>query len=351
MGAAAKLLANTLKKILSEPIEGFTVEVEDESNLFEWKIYIEGPKDTPYDAGVFQMSMKFPPDYPMSPPELKFDSDFWHPNVYRDTGVVCISILHPPGEDELSGELASERWLPTQTVTTIILSVISLLSAPNFSSPANVDASVEWRKNPEAFKKRCERLVQKSQKEKPTHIVIPHPDTNADERQRSIQKMKDLNKAMELDDDFMLEPDAAAASEEGSAGEEASELQEEEEDDEDGGGSGNESAGSAAEKNSKSKNGKKESSDKQGSSSSSKDKHNGTGGKSKNSKNSHHSKKHKGERRERFGRRKTSKDEEDNDGVSAGAGSEPTSATTSDHAGPGGEYSNKRKKGKKCIIM
>lgn len=46
------------------------------------------------------------------------------------------------GEDELSGEHASERWLPTQTVPTILLSVISLLSAPNFSSPANVDASV-----------------------------------------------------------------------------------------------------------------------------------------------------------------------------------------------------------------
>jgi ubiquitin-protein ligase len=41
------------------------------------------------------------------------------------------------------------RWMPTQTVATIMLSVISLLNAPNFSSPANVDSSVEWRKNPE----------------------------------------------------------------------------------------------------------------------------------------------------------------------------------------------------------
>jgi ubiquitin-protein ligase len=61
--------------------------------------------------------------------------------VYTD-GKVCISILHPPGVDEMSGELPEERWLPTQTVTTILLSIISLLSAPNTSSPANVDASV-----------------------------------------------------------------------------------------------------------------------------------------------------------------------------------------------------------------
>ena len=64
-----------------------------------------------------------------------------HPSVYPD-GKVCISILHPPGEDAMSGELPEERWLPTQTVGTVLLSVISMLNDPNTSSPANVDASV-----------------------------------------------------------------------------------------------------------------------------------------------------------------------------------------------------------------
>jgi ubiquitin-conjugating enzyme E2 R len=61
--------------------------------------------------------------------------------VFAD-GKVCISILHPPGEDEMSGERPEERWLPTQSVATIMLSVVSMLNDPNFSSPANVDASV-----------------------------------------------------------------------------------------------------------------------------------------------------------------------------------------------------------------
>jgi len=204
--AASKLLANTLKKIIQEPVEGFAVELADESNLFEWNIFIEGPKETVYEGGVFHLVMKFPPDYPMSPPELRFISDFWHPNVYKDTGVVCISILHPPGEDEMSGELASERWLPTQTVTTILLSVISLLASPNFSSPANVDASVEWRNHFELYQKKIARLIEKANKEKPTHVVIPHPDTNAEEREQSIQKIKDMNKPPE-EDDFMNQVD------------------------------------------------------------------------------------------------------------------------------------------------
>jgi hypothetical protein len=30
----------------TEPIEGVMVELEDDSNLFEWKVWMEGPKDT-----------------------------------------------------------------------------------------------------------------------------------------------------------------------------------------------------------------------------------------------------------------------------------------------------------------
>ncbi len=59
---------------------------------------------------------------------------------------MCISILHPPNNDHTSGERPEERWLPTQSVRTVLLSVISMLDEPNTFSPANVDASVAYRK-------------------------------------------------------------------------------------------------------------------------------------------------------------------------------------------------------------
>lgn len=61
-------------------------------------------------------------------------------------GDLCISILHPPVDDPQSGELPCERWNPTQSVRTVLLSVISLLNEPNTFSPANVDASVMYRR-------------------------------------------------------------------------------------------------------------------------------------------------------------------------------------------------------------
>ncbi|GAM25581.1 hypothetical protein SAMD00019534_087560 [Acytostelium subglobosum LB1] len=196
----SKLLQNQFKKIQSEPIEGVYFELVDE-NLFEWKAYVEGPPETDYEGGIFQVQMKFPQDYPMSPPTLVFLSEFWHPNIYPD-GKVCISILHPPGEDETSGELPEERWLPTQTVTTILLSVISMLSAPNTSSPANVDASVEWRNDKEGYRKRVKQLVQKANLKVPPHVKIPHPDSDPIERAKQVEKMKLLNKPMDFFDDY-----------------------------------------------------------------------------------------------------------------------------------------------------
>ncbi|KAM7409991.1 hypothetical protein PAMA_001456 [Pampus argenteus] len=92
-----------------------------------------------------QARIKFPVDYPYSPPAFRFLTKMWHPNIYEN-GDVCISILHPPVDDPQSGELPSERWNPTQNVRTILLSVISLLNEPNTFSPANVDASVMYRK-------------------------------------------------------------------------------------------------------------------------------------------------------------------------------------------------------------
>ena len=85
---------------------------------------------------------------------MKFVCDIFHPNglfgsiieylqylVYKD-GTVCISILHPPGDDPNHYELSSERWSPVQSVEKILLSVMSMLAEPNDESGANIDACV-----------------------------------------------------------------------------------------------------------------------------------------------------------------------------------------------------------------
>uniref|UniRef100_A0A0N5AVB6 UBIQUITIN_CONJUGAT_2 domain-containing protein n=1 Tax=Syphacia muris TaxID=451379 RepID=A0A0N5AVB6_9BILA len=141
---AVRALTLELKSLQTSPLEGFTVNAS-EDNIFVWTVAIFGPPGTLYQGGYFKATIKFPNNYPYSPPSVKFLTKVWHPNVYEN-GDLCISILHPPFDDPQSGELVCERWNPTQNVRTILLSVISLLNEPNTSSPANVDASVMYRK-------------------------------------------------------------------------------------------------------------------------------------------------------------------------------------------------------------
>ncbi|ORZ34946.1 ubiquitin conjugating enzyme E2 [Catenaria anguillulae PL171] len=158
---SALLLKKQLKELSKSPHEYFSAGLVDDDNIYVWEILVIPPAGTLYEGGFFKAIMTFPKNYPEMPPELKFTTQIWHPNIYAD-GRVCISILHPPGEDTYGYEKASERWLPIYTVETIMVSVISMLSEPNDESPANIDAAKEWRENFDAFKKRVGRLVRRS---------------------------------------------------------------------------------------------------------------------------------------------------------------------------------------------
>mmetsp|Transcript_11818 Transcript_11818/g.31978 ORF Transcript_11818/g.31978 Transcript_11818/m.31978 type:complete len:134 (+) Transcript_11818:80-481(+) len=130
-----------------------------------WEIMLIGPSETMYEGGFFKATLEFPPDFPNMPPEMRFVSEMWHPNVYAD-GRVCISILHPPGEDKYNAqETAEERWRPILGVEQIILSVMSMLGDPNDESPANIDAAVMLREDRPAFKKKVRQCVRKSEED------------------------------------------------------------------------------------------------------------------------------------------------------------------------------------------
>ncbi|KAI5575027.1 hypothetical protein BDE02_10G184200 [Populus trichocarpa] len=112
---AILLLQKQLRDLCKNPVDGFSAGLVDETDMFEWSVSIIGPPDTLYDGGFFNAIMSFPKNYPNSPPTVRFTSEMWHPNVYPD-GKVCISILHPPGDDPNGYELATERWSPVHTV-------------------------------------------------------------------------------------------------------------------------------------------------------------------------------------------------------------------------------------------
>lgn len=175
---AASLLLRQYRE-LTDPkkaIPSFHIELEDDSNIFVWNIGVMVlNEESIYHGGYFKAQMRFPEDFPFSPPQFRFTPAIYHPNVYRD-GRLCISILHQSG-DPMTDEPDAETWSPVQTVESVLISIVSLLEDPNISSPANVDAAVDYRKNPEQYKQRVKMEVERSKQDIPQGFVMPTSDS------------------------------------------------------------------------------------------------------------------------------------------------------------------------------
>eukprot|EP01084_Bolivina_argentea_P109823 196218_1 len=104
-----------------------------ENDLFEWQATITGPADTPYDGGVFFMSIKFPHSYPFKPPKLQFLTKIYHCNV-NAKGLICLDTL-------------KDGWSPALTISKVLLSVSSLLNDPNPNDPLVPSIAKQYRTN------------------------------------------------------------------------------------------------------------------------------------------------------------------------------------------------------------
>ncbi|ESZ94980.1 hypothetical protein SBOR_4600 [Sclerotinia borealis F-4128] len=145
----------------------------DEGALFVWQIGLMVINDESiFNGAYFKAEMTFTDNYPFSPPTFKFLRPIQHPNIYPD-GNLCISILHAPGEDEQSGETASERWSPLQGVESVLRSILLLLDDPEINSPANVDAGVMYRDNREKYNQEAKAAVAASKQDIPADFEMP----------------------------------------------------------------------------------------------------------------------------------------------------------------------------------
>ena len=79
------------QNIENHELDGVYAVPYSEDSYDKWFGMILGPEGTPYQNGVFILSIEFN-DYPASPPVIKFETDIYHPNVYTD-GRICLSIL------------------------------------------------------------------------------------------------------------------------------------------------------------------------------------------------------------------------------------------------------------------
>jgi ubiquitin-conjugating enzyme E2 D len=90
-------------------------------NLLDLIGTFEGPPGTPYQGGIFQLSIKITSFFPFEAPKCRFLTTVCHPNIDAN-GRICLDILN-------------DKWYDCQYPSGLVVSIRSLLGSPNLEEP------------------------------------------------------------------------------------------------------------------------------------------------------------------------------------------------------------------------
>ena len=124
-------LLRDVKHILQHPLTDNGIYYKhDEEDMLKGYAMIVGPSGTPYFGGYYFFQLKYPTDYPYSPPKVTFCTNGedvrFNPNLYK-CGKVCVSILNT---------WTGDQWTSTQTISSVLLTLCSLFCEnPLYNEP------------------------------------------------------------------------------------------------------------------------------------------------------------------------------------------------------------------------
>nr|XP_003411194.2 ubiquitin-conjugating enzyme E2 U [Loxodonta africana] len=116
-----ELMENNYKGIIAFPVS---------EDMMQWEAEIEGLQYSVWHGLFFQLSINFTLEYNLVPPDVKFRTIPFHPNVDRYTGRPCIDFLDDPNQWDTSYKLSS-----------ILLTLQVMLSNPVLENPVNLEAA------------------------------------------------------------------------------------------------------------------------------------------------------------------------------------------------------------------
>jgi ubiquitin-conjugating enzyme E2 N len=107
-------------------------------DLNRWNIVILGPAFSPYAGGTFRIKLRFPEEYPFSPPSVKFLTKIYHPNVTAAEGEVCPDLLR-------------ENWKPHLNIRYVMECLRTLLICPNPDNALEENMGIQYKENRAEF--------------------------------------------------------------------------------------------------------------------------------------------------------------------------------------------------------
>lgn len=145
---------------------------------------LQGPEDSPYEGGAFQLDITIPTRYPFEPPAVQFYTSIYHPNI-DSSGRICLDTLkmQPHGS-----------WSPSVNISTLLLTIRLLLSNPNAEDGLVPDVSEEYAADRELFNRKARAHTQQCAKSR-----IDEGDSSTPQDSKQMSHTKTVEK---MDGDY-----------------------------------------------------------------------------------------------------------------------------------------------------
>ncbi|XP_002717641.1 ubiquitin-conjugating enzyme E2 T [Oryctolagus cuniculus] len=146
----ASRLKRELHMLATEPPPGITC-WQEKDQMDDLRAQILGGSNTPYEKGVFKLEVIIPERYPFEPPQIRFLTPIYHPNI-DSAGRICLDVLKLPPKG---------AWRPSLNIATVLTSIQLLMSEPNPDDPLMADISSEFKYNKPVFLKNARLWTEK----------------------------------------------------------------------------------------------------------------------------------------------------------------------------------------------
>ncbi|KAJ5069638.1 ubiquitin-conjugating enzyme e2 t [Anaeramoeba ignava] len=167
-------LQKEMKTLQTEKFDGIEIKIGEKIDKFE--AIIIGPEKTPYENGEFKIEIVIPENYPLQPPNIRFLTPIYHPNI-DDQGRICLDTLKMAGKNREGG------WNCALSIGTLIQMVRLLLETPNPDDGLMLESSKEFVQNRDLFN------------QKARNFTISHAINNKSNLNKSNLNQSNLNKS------------------------------------------------------------------------------------------------------------------------------------------------------------